>query len=253
MTQKLWLLILLSIVFSFSQVGYAQTLTLVNSDWAPYKGQDLPRGGIVTDIATQALKRAGYDVNTVSAPWKRALKGSYEGVYDIVPGVWYNESRAEKLKFSIPLLTSRIVIVSKVDEAFEYETMQSLAGRMVGVGAGWAYPKAFEKADFIAKEEAVNLEVNVRKLIRGRVELIAGEEIAIRYTASKKFPNQASTLYYSQNSMQENEMHITVSKKHPDHNEIVSRFNQAVLEMQIDGTYKSILEFHGVEGVKVPK
>jgi len=44
------------------------SLTIAISNWAPYKDENLPNGGIVTDVTRQALTRAGYDVEIVVVP-----------------------------------------------------------------------------------------------------------------------------------------------------------------------------------------
>ncbi|HJO75561.1 MAG TPA: hypothetical protein QGH84_10200, partial [Rhodospirillales bacterium] len=86
----------------FPLTGFAadpKPLTIAISNWAPYKDENLPEGGIVTDITKKALIRAGYDVSITVVPWKRALLGTIVGKYDVIPAIWLNPERAEKLNF----------------------------------------------------------------------------------------------------------------------------------------------------------
>ncbi len=249
---KVFIAFLIVAIFFAHVEASAQTVTLVNSSWAPYKGNDLPNGGVVTDIARQALERAGYQVKTISAPWKRALKGAYSGQYDVVPAIWHNDERAEKLLFSKPVMQSRVVFISRPEVKFEFSGYSDLDGWVVGVGSGWGYPEAFKNAKKFVKEEAVDLNINMKKLVYGRLELIVAEEIAARYTASKLFSPERAKLHYSKMAIQENDLHIAVSKQNKSHKEIIERFDKAIAEMHRDGTFAGILKFHGVEGVKAP-
>jgi polar amino acid transport system substrate-binding protein len=221
-------------------------LNVAISNWAPYKDEKLPEGGIVTDITKQALKRAGYKVKVTVVPWKRALRGTISGLYDVIPAIWKNPNRAAKLTFGDPVITSRIVIVSRKDYDFEYQNLESLRGEIVGVAAGWGYPDEFKKADYFVKDVANDLRQSLKKLIFGRTKLAIVEEYAARYTVNREFKNAVGMLTYSNNSLQQNDLHVAFSKKLSDHQVIRNRFNEALAAMKKDGSYQKTLVFHGV-------
>lgn len=223
-----------------------KTLTIANSNWAPYKGEDLPDGGVASDITKQALKRAGYDFKEVFVAWKRALRGANIGTYDILPATWYTAERAIKLQFSKPILSSRTIIISRKDKPVEYRSLEDLKGPVVGVSPGWAYPKAFNEAEGINKSDATDLEANIRRLLRGRIDMVIAEELAARFTAHHKFPDQEGDLHYSTNSLEDKFLHVGFSRKRADYQDIANAFNQALEQMKADGTYHAILLKHGV-------
>ncbi|WP_417797460.1 substrate-binding periplasmic protein [Terasakiella pusilla] len=228
-----------------------QTLIIANSNWSPYKGEGLLNGGLITDITRQALVRMGYNVSVVTVPWKRALSGTYDGIYHVLPAVWYTQERAQRLTYGSGVLEGRIVIVTRQDNPFFFNDLSDLSGKRVGVAAGWAYPPAFMDAADIIKDEAHDLDSNLRKLAFGRLEYVIAEEIAARYTATKLFAEAAGFLNYSAKPLQKNTLHVAFSKKLANHEGLREKFQVEVEAMRRDGTVDLILKAHGVNGLKI--
>ncbi|MHC4885500.1 MAG: substrate-binding periplasmic protein [Planctomycetota bacterium] len=219
---------------------------MVISNWLPYKGKDLHAGGIAADITRQVLKRAGYGVETKDIPWKRALRGTMLGEYDLIPAIWVTPEREESLFFSAPILASRVVVVSLKAHNFTFKKLEDLRGQKVGVCRGWAYPDAFMKADYFQRHEATDLDMNLNKLFHGRFKLIVGEELAVRFTVNARFKEKAHLLRYSAAVISEAPLHVAFSRKLAGRNEIVARFNETLKAMRKDGSYTKILVRHGV-------
>jgi len=247
---KFWMSVMLTIaahvLCGVAVAGDARPLIVAVSNWAPYKSSELPQGGIITDILKQALVRAGYDVDIRHVPWKRSLKGAYQGVYDVIPAIWLTPERAEKLAYSVPVLKSRVVIISRADANFTFNNLKDLRGQTVGTAAGWAYPKAFEDADYIIKEPVKDLDTNLKKVIYGRIKFTIGDEIAARYAVNAKFLSAGNLLRYSKMSLRESNLHIAFSKKLKNYETVTERFNEALNVMRTDGTFDAVLRFHGV-------
>ena len=244
---KLFLLVL--IIFSIHIIyTQEQPLQMVISNWAPYKGEDLLESGIATDITKQALLLSGYAVEIVNRPWQRALNGAIAGDYDVVPAIWTTPEREVGLHFSESILNSRIIVISLKTYPFEYTKLEDLKGETVGVGRGWGwgYPDEFLEADYFTREPAVDLEINLKKLLAGRFNIVVDEEFAIRYLVSTKFPEFIDKIQYSTVSLIESPLLVAFSRKLPDYEEITKDFNKALKEMHENGTYNEILKKHGV-------
>lgn len=224
-------------------------LILTNGYWPPYKGENLPRGGIITDVTTRALERAGYEVAIVVVPWKRAYAGTVNGRYDIVSAIWSTPEREKELEFSDAIISSRLVVIHRADYDFSFKSLEDLRGETVGVTAGYGYPESFQNADFFTREESETLTLSLRKLIFGRTNVLVAEEIAARHAVAAEFPNAIDSLKYSEAALQENPLHVAFTKGRPDHLEIRDRFNSALADMREDGTLAEILEFHGVSSL----
>jgi len=224
----------------------AESLVMALSDWPPYKSETMDAGGIVTDLTRQALSAAGYNVLDQFVPWRRALSGTYDGTYDVVPAIWYSEERAQQLLFSKPIMNSQIVFVSRREQPFDFKALSDLSGMHVGVSAGWRYPDAFNQLTTIRKDEAKNLKDNLRKLIHKRVDVVIGEELAVRHTVREYFKEKADRLYYSAKRLQSEPLRVAVSKKHPNGQEVIDRLNGALESLYSSGQYLTVLKKHGI-------
>ncbi|TLP56008.1 amino acid ABC transporter substrate-binding protein [Parasedimentitalea maritima] len=229
-----------------SVVAEEEPLILTNNYWPPYKGETLPKGGIITDITMQALARAGYEVAVAIVPWNRAYAGTVSGRYHVITAIWSTPEREKEIEYSNPIVSSRIVLIHRSDYEFTFNSLEDLRGETVGVTAGYGYPEDFQNADFFVREESETLSLSLRKLIFGRTNVIVAEEIAARYAVATEYPDAVVSLKYSEIALQENPMHVAFSRARPDHVEIRDRFNEALDEMRKNGTLKDILEFHGV-------
>lgn len=247
--KSLHLMILAAMVITVSGgrlLADQDKLIIANSNWAPYKGEAIKNGGIVTDITVEALKSAGYQVDVKTVPWKRALKGAYKGEYHVIPAIWYTPERADKLSYATSVITSRVVMIYHRDFDFHFNDLDDLTGQTVGVAAGWAYPEAFEQAKNFVRDEANDLKTNLNKILHRRINITIGEEYAARYTASSSFPDKADVFRYSDKALEEKNLYVAFSRKLPNFREITTKFNKAIAEMKADGRYQLILEAHGV-------
>ncbi len=223
-----------------------QPLRMVISNWAPYKGENLPDGGVASDITRQVLTRIGYSVETKNLPWKRALVRTMEGAYDVIPAIWSTPEREVSLHFSDPILKSRIVVISLESYNFEFNHLEDLRGKTVGVGRGWGYPDDFITADYFKREPAKDLETNMKKLINGRFNIIVGEELAARHLVNTKFKDKKNFFRFSSVSIKEAPLLVAFSRALPNYEKITVQFNEALKAMHEDGSYKRMLEKHGV-------
>lgn len=242
------IIILLSTLFASALFAASDTLTMAISNWEPYKGDNLLNKGVTTEITKTALEKAGYSVKVVSLPWKRALHEVSDGRYHILPAIWSTPEREKKLLFTEPILASRVVVVSRKESAHNVNKLKDLSGLTIGVGRGWGYPKEFLEDTNFTKQPVSDLTLNVKKLIFGRVDAIVGEVYAVRYTLLKHFPEHESKLHYSTWSIQEKPLRVAITREHVNHKVITKRFNNALKEMEHDGTLEDIISKHGLLG-----
>ena len=68
-----------------------KTLNIVADNYPPYYGEDLPNGGVLTEIIVEAFRRAGYELKIKWVPWKRAVKGGAKARRALQP-LWATNS-----------------------------------------------------------------------------------------------------------------------------------------------------------------
>ena len=93
-------LVLLFVLAGSSSLASESKIEIVADNYPPYYGQDLPKGGVLTEIVVEAFGRAGYAVELKFAPWKRALEGAKTGKYEGIFTLWYRAEREEWFAYS---------------------------------------------------------------------------------------------------------------------------------------------------------
>lgn len=223
-----------------------QTLRLVADHWPPFTDRSMPGGGLATGIVTEALARAGYASKFEEVPWARALMGVGEGRYDVLVNAWYTESRTRFGQFSGPYLTNRIRLLKRQGEAFSFRTLPDLYPYSVAVVRDYAYAPDFDSDTQLNKVPVRNFPSAVRMLAAGRVDLAVEDEYVARYNLRAESSAVRDAVDFVEQPLGENSLHILVSLKHPQHQVIVQRFEQAIEAMKADGSYARLLKHYGL-------
>ncbi|MEM7196164.1 MAG: transporter substrate-binding domain-containing protein [Pseudomonadota bacterium] len=210
-------------------------------NWAPHYGAEVEDGGALTVITKEALRRAGHEASVDYIAWNRALKNVEEGSADFVMGAYYNAERAQKYIFSDPVYAVEIGLVSLDDfEMDTVNTLDDLRSYTIGVSLGYANTEEFDNAEYLNKQPAPTPKLNMRKLYRKRVDMVAGAFDILRYEAVTEGLN-TRRLKFLQPPLQSNGLYLMFSRAIPDGQALADGFNRALQEMRSDGTMRSIL------------
>mgnify|MGYP006277399649 CR=1 FL=1 len=219
----------------------AETLTVAADPWPPFVNEDHEEGGVALAIIREALSRKGYQVELNIMPWARAEDGVRSGDYDILPGTWYTESRAEELRYSEPYATNEVKFIKRADDDFEYNGMDSLSGKTVGVIRDYGYGDKFSSADNFSREAAPDLMTNIRKLVNGRVDLAIEDELVARFLINEADPSLLDQIEFVDPPYSSNDLHLTSGHANPRSEAIVEAFNEGLKAMKKDGTFDAIM------------
>ncbi|MEH6631427.1 MAG: transporter substrate-binding domain-containing protein [Halopseudomonas aestusnigri] len=219
------------------------------SDWAPYSGYGLPGHGLLTEVIQVALKRAGFETIAQDTPWARVIKGTSRGEIDIIPGIWYSDERAKTILYGTVLATARLVLISRANYPQKIETLKDLDNLTVGVVQDYAYPQFFLEAQNFDRDFSRNLDFNLIKLAKGRIDAALGDELVARHTSRKLFKGKVQFRYGSK-SLDTKNVYLGISRAHPEHDRILFLFEKALEEMKVDGTYKKLLTKHDIHELK---
>jgi len=229
----------------FTQSLMAMDLSVVHtSNWPPYAAAELPGQGLAVELVTTALQRAGYTVKLRVDSLDRILEGSKLGVYDVFATPWYSDDRNRYLDFSDSYLDSTIRFIKRKDTDFKYTGLASLKGMRVGVVQGYAYDPGFDQAHDFSKPSERNLIQNLLKLTQRRIQLTLDDELVLEYEINRFMPRAMKDLEFVQRPLAVRGIHIGVSRKNPEHANIVAAFNKAIRAMIKDGSYSKIMEKH---------
>ena len=222
--------------------GKAGSLAIVVNSWPPYVEKQLPGKGLAMQIVANALQRKGYQSIITIETWSRVLEGLEVGVFDIVGAIWKTPEREKTLLFSKPYLVNRIKFIRHKNLQVEYQSLQDLSGYLIGVVKDYAYDEDFLKSELIIKIQQNHIIQNLLKLEQGEIDLTLGDERALSFELNRYMHGQAGNFKFLDKPLSTQGLHIAVSRQHPAGKQIITAFNQAIQEMQADGSLDRIVK-----------
>jgi polar amino acid transport system substrate-binding protein len=189
----LFMLLLLCCTAVVSQAD-AETITLAADEWAPFNIQPgkQPEGYMV-DIAREVFQAHGITVVYQLVPWKRALEGTKKGEYTAAIGPTHAE--APYLIFPKEELAQNFLSFwVKKGNPWRFKNRDSIKQISLGVIEGYDYRKwlnvyATNNRQDSSKIQFVSgtapMEMNLRKLLAGRIDALVDNEAVVRYSAKQ--------------------------------------------------------------------
>jgi len=224
----------------------AEKLRLVADSWPPFTDATLVNGGLATDIVSTALARAGFASDFEQVPWARALLGLGEGRYDVLVNAWYSDERTQLGQFSGAYLINRVRFIKRKDAPIEFNNLQQLHTYPVAVVRGYAYSTEFDEDASVQKVPVHNFAMAVRMVAADRVKLTLEDEYVARYYLARESAKVRNAVEFLPKPLSENSLHILVSLKNPQHEQIVAGFDREIARMKADGSYERLLRQHGM-------
>ncbi len=226
---------------------HARSVSMCTLNWEPFYGEELPRNGFFTDIVRTAFERAGHEATTHFMPWARAKVEVEQGDRDVLLGAYYNEERAKTYLASEAIYTAEVGLVALESLGVEsFDSLRALSDYTIGFGRGFTVNEEFDNADYLDKEAAEDLALNVNKLYAGRVDMIAGSFENISYIAQQQ-GRDVSRLVFLEPALKESTLHIMVSRAIDDGEQLLADFHEGLNAIRQDGTYDQILSEMGYQ------
>jgi len=244
--------IILGIFFIFTcfSLGFANEVIITTGEWAPYTTKKLPGKGYCSEIISNAFKHTGMKVKFRFLPWKRAEKEVREGKSFGCYPYMISAERQKEFDFSGDIAFSRGVFFYRKDKLAKKPTWNELSDlRQLRIGGVLGYwyekEKIFEKAgikiDYVAKDK-----LNVKKLEKGRVDLIILDEVQ-GWDIIKLTSKNAAHYDTLDKPLNESKLHIMVSRKYPNAKTILEKFNAGLSQFKKQPEYIEILKRFGLK------
>lgn len=230
--------------WAFTASAQERSLDIAATEWPPFYGADLEDNGFMTEIVREAFQRSGYTTDVSFLPWSRAFEGTREGRYDALFTMWYREDREADFIFSSPLPANELVFVVRAGEEFAFEGFDAIGDLRVGVVRGYAAPPGFLEAG-LQISEARDDEENLRKLLRGRIDMVLSDRIVAQHIINTLMSDDAELFDLVSPPVHSDIQYLVVPRVAENAEGIMSAFNAAIAEMQEDGTLISIMASHG--------
>lgn len=198
-------------------------------------------GGFLIEVTKAAFARVGHEVDIVYLPWARALNMTMNGQAEALLGVYYNEERARKMRYSDVVGHSDMVFFVLKNRGITYGNLNDLKPYTVGTIIGASYTPEFEAANFIRKDPTSDVTTNIRKLLAGRIDVFVEKNQVVWSTLKAQFPAEAGKIESLPVALRENRYFNAFSMSFPGYEQNVTDFNAGLKLIMQDGTYDKIL------------
>lgn len=147
--------------------------------------------GMLVDLVTEAYRRAGHSAEVKLMPWARCLREAETGEVDGVFSSFKLPERERFLAFSKEALTIQVIVFFARRESTERfgGDLAAMRDVKIGVITGTSYGEQFDAAvrgGVLRNVEQTNsIESNLKKLVFGRVDLVASYRNVALDTATR--------------------------------------------------------------------
>jgi polar amino acid transport system substrate-binding protein len=229
-------------ILSYGAYG-KETIHITSGEFPPDYSEKYKFHGLVPHIVTEAFALVDIDAQWKFLPWVRAKKSAQHLKYD-ASCCWAKS--AERLKhfvYSDPVQSRTYVFFHLKTVNFDWDIFADLKDIDIGATIGYTYGQAFgdaEKDGSLNVERAASDEMNLRRLLAGRIKILASNHKAGYATAAKIGVEQLIT--HHPKPLYDYQISIIISKEHKNANELLKKFNLGLEKLKTSGRYDQILE-----------
>ncbi|GGW61308.1 ABC transporter substrate-binding protein [Alishewanella tabrizica] len=228
-----------------SPVPLPKVIEISAGEWPPFLGADLPQQGVIARLIRDVFADANIEVQFVFLPWSRAMHDTGNGKY-AATAVWmFKQERTQAFLYSAPVLDEKFVFFYRKDQPFDWQQLTDLNGMLVGGVSGYSYGPAFDaavKEHVIGLDSVGSVEQNFRRLVLGRVDIVA-EEISVGYhMLQQRMPDIADSIRHHPQPLLINQSFLLFPKANPQSDVLNSLFNDLLQEFRASGRYDSYFD-----------
>ena len=241
--------------------AHAETVTLVADGWCPYNCEpNADKPGFMIEIAREAFGKHNITVEYSNLPWARAITEAREGNFTGIIGAYYGDA-PDFIFPSVPQGVSQFSFYVNAGDQWNYNGIDSLAGRSLGVINDYSYSLDLDAYIEKNKADATLIQIlsgdnaidnNVKKLLAKRVDTIIEDRQAMSYYLSpdeyasiRTSIRQAGTLPSGDDD--NGAIFIAFSPKSPNAKKYADILSAETIEMSKNGALKEILGRYGIE------
>ena len=242
------LIFVVSVLFSVN-VTAQDKVVLSNGEWKPYLSKDLKHSGVASHIVTEAFKKEGVAVEFkwYGESWKRAYKDAKTGK---VNGslIWSKKPEREaEMFFSDAVLSGKKDVFFHLKKnKFTWKTIDDLKGKKISGVLGYTYGGLIddaEKKGIIKLERVAHESLNLKKLLKGRIDLLlTGEVIGEKLIKETLTPAEAEMITFNSKPVREATYHLILTRSISANKAIIEKFNVGLKKLKDEGLYDKYIQ-----------
>lgn len=235
------------VLFVWGLIGSAvdgETIRIVTEDYPPYNFEVNGRlTGFSTEVVKAVVRRVGVKADFMLYPWPRAYRMALSNENTLIYTITRKPSRENLFKWVGPITPRTIFLYKLKDrEDIEIDSIEDAKRYITGVMQDDGFTSYLLNNGF---EFGKNLEVvsndvlNLRKLYKGRVDLIGNTELYMSYKVKKEGYDYGK-LEKAYKIPDTDQYYMAFSMKTSD--SIVKQFQEALEIIRHDGTLHRLSE-----------
>lgn len=218
---------------------------VTGNDFAPFSGEDLPQGGLMTELVLSAFRTVGLGYEVRFVPWKRGYDGVLAGRFlATFPYVRTPEREREAL-FSDPVLEVRQLVYLSTHTRMAFAGPEDFKGRTVCAPIGYALPpelaEMVERRD-LTRESPADLVACARMVATGRADVFVIDEYTGR--AAVQRAGVADGIRIAERPYALAPQHLIVSRGNPEAGAVLAAFNAGLKKLKESGAFAEIVARH---------
>ena len=156
-------------------------------------------------------------------------------------------TRASLFALSESFAKSRLGFYKKKKTQIFFKKLSDLSPYRIGVVRGYVNTKEFDQAKFLIKDFAKSDKANLKKLLKGRLDLIIVDHVTAQFILNSSFPNEKEFLEFLEPPLEEKGLHLALSRKNLNFEEILKGFAEGLKSIVKDGTKDKIINKHNLK------
>lgn len=243
MKRIVYLVVVLSVLVCTQISNAAQQVTVYGENaYVPYaflKG-DTPNGIYVEILKKAFSKMDGYDVTIELVPWKRALNlvetgrgfACFAPYYRPKQRPWISPWSEPIIKEGFAAYCRKDVLSSpRPNWPADYKDLE------IGIISGYAVPNKEE----LSIQEADDNEVNLKKVMAGRIDCFVNDDASVRYSMKQMNIPAGKVAKGTQISNENGYLGFSKANTAPYKDDFVKKFNAVIKEMKSSGEIDKIV------------
>jgi len=250
--RAVWLVLFWVLLLPLAVHAEPDRVQLATLDWKPYVSEELPNGGLTTEIVREAFRRAGFRVEIHVMPWIRVLAEVEKGAFDAMYPAYHSKTRARVYALSDPIATGPLVLCKRSDRPIRYRSLEDLRPFRIGVVRGYVNTPEFDAADDLQKEIVNSDKQNLLKVLTGRIDLAVIDKYTALHIIETSIPRAEGKLDFLEPPLQVKTLHVGFCRERRGCSERLKAFNRALDEMKRDGSVQDIYAKRGFRAYPGP-
>jgi polar amino acid transport system substrate-binding protein len=228
--------LILLFLITISPASAQKVIRIVTFENAPYYSINLPYKGFLAQIVKQSFQDSGYKVAMEFRPFKRAYIEAQNGGWDAMMTLWYRPEREKFFLFSKPINTNELGFYSLKSNKYSIDVLE---GKLIGSLRGTSVNQKKLIAMGAIIQEASNEKINMRTLLRERIDLWLVDKTTGKCLLKKFIPDRISELEWI-GSIETTVQTVAFPKVNPNSKKLLEDFSAGFESLKRKGIVAEI-------------